>query len=122
MNNTTYPDGSVGPTPKDSFQFKNNDGKIYTWDGILNEWVDEKGLIFKPKPSSLTLPVGNGNFTQPSFFDNFNNEEMLGCDNFNFFSEKAKKEDRTNGCECGVWALRDGGLHSPWCPLSSKKL
>ena len=49
-NSVLYPDGTYGPRPSDGTYFIGDGMRGYTWDGLLMEWVDHKGEIFRPSP------------------------------------------------------------------------
>lgn len=125
MSDIIFPDGTQKKEPIDGYCWVGSDGKKYKWDGLIGHWVDDNGEIFKPISSSaINLP--HGYTYQPSLFsDAFeNNDEyqFWGDSNKSYTPEKNEdeKKKKTGGCECGIWASRDGGIHSSWCPLAEK--
>lgn len=68
----SFPDGSTRIAPRDGEHFYVEDYS-YTWDGLLEAWVDWRGDLWKPKEVKLDLDWG------------------------------IKKKENPDGCECGVW-------------------
>lgn len=56
-----YPDGTYGETPSDGTIFIDIDnlGASYQWDGLLGQWVDQRGELVDifPKKETKAEPV-----------------------------------------------------------------
>ncbi len=102
MNKILYPDGSWGqrpfPTQREYDPITNQN---YTWDDVIEKWVDYKGDIFYPTekklPTQISLWDSVQDFVEPEV-------------------SATRTESKSNGCDCGVWAT-DSDRHSTWCKL-----